>query len=126
SFVFLLPAGHLGASLTYGERWLTGPLDALLHGDKGAGREGTGGAPSGSGAGTNGGTQDGEGAGANGGAGGSGGAPVGAVADYAHVVAPIFAARCGNCHGETRQRSGLDLHTPEGIAKGGKHGVVLV
>ena len=178
----LIPAGHLGASVTHGENWLTGPLRALLHGEppaaEGEPADAAGAlgdvpaevaAAAGDVAGTASevaaaagevgaaagevGTTAGEAAGAGHGSGNGtpaaarapaaptapgtpladdGGAPgapppvAPVAADYEHVIAPIFAARCGACHGVTRQRSGLDLHTPTGIAAGGKHGKALI
>ena len=38
----------------------------------------------------------------------NGGAAAEPVADYERVVAPILATRCGSCHGERRQRGGLE------------------
>ncbi|HXJ40322.1 MAG TPA: PSD1 and planctomycete cytochrome C domain-containing protein, partial [Bryobacteraceae bacterium] len=40
-------------------------------------------------------------------------------------IAPVLAAKCVQCHGATSQMSDLDLRTPEGLAKGGKHGAVI-
>jgi len=125
ALALLLPAGHLGASLTHGENWLTKPLAALFGAD-GGGASPAGGADSGVGAGERApGDADSAGATSDDGAGASAATPP-PLADFAKVVAPILVARCANCHGETRQRSGLDLHTPDGIAAGSKHGPVLV
>ena len=45
---------------------------------------------------------------------------------YEDIVKPILESRCNNCHGARRQKGGLRLDNPEGIAKGGKDGGVLV
>lgn len=49
-----------------------------------------------------------------------------AASHYAAVIAPIFERRCVGCHGPSRQKGGLSLHTPDAITKGGKDGGVLV
>lgn len=43
---------------------------------------------------------------------------------YRSVVQPIFADRCVACHGAGRTRGGLDLTTPESIARGSEDGPV--
>src|SRR5688572_22587174 len=40
-------------------------------------------------------------------------------------VLPIFQAKCLSCHGEKRQRGGLDLRTKSAIVKGGESGTSL-
>src|SRR5262245_33894404 len=40
-------------------------------------------------------------------------------------VLPIFQAKCLNCHGEKRQRGGLDLRSRAAIVKGGESGTAL-
>src|SRR2546425_7980688 len=40
-------------------------------------------------------------------------------------VLPIFEAKCQRCHGEKRQKAGLDLRTKAAIIKGGESGVGL-
>ena len=40
-------------------------------------------------------------------------------------VLPIFQAKCFNCHGEKRQRGGLDVRNKAAILKGGESGAVL-
>jgi hypothetical protein len=45
---------------------------------------------------------------------------------YEHVVAPILRARCASCHGETKQKGKLALHTWDAFAKGGAGGPVFV
>ena len=41
-------------------------------------------------------------------------------------VKAILDSRCISCHGETKQKAGLRLDSPEWLAKGGKEGAVLV
>lgn len=43
-----------------------------------------------------------------------------AAALWKDKVQPLLAARCYDCHGDKKQKHGLRLDTPEGIAKGGK------
>jgi hypothetical protein len=45
---------------------------------------------------------------------------------YGQIVAPILRARCIQCHGETKQKGKLALHTWEAFAKGGEIGPVFV
>jgi hypothetical protein len=45
---------------------------------------------------------------------------------YDQVIAPILRARCTACHGETKQKAKLALHTWEALAKGGDSGPVVV
>lgn len=45
---------------------------------------------------------------------------------YADVIQPLFEARCYSCHGETKQKGGLRLDSPELIMKGGKNGKAIV
>lgn len=44
---------------------------------------------------------------------------------YQSQIAPIFAARCVNCHGPTRHKGGLRLDSPEGILAGGDSGSAI-
>jgi uncharacterized membrane protein/mono/diheme cytochrome c family protein len=123
SFVLLLPAGHLGAKLTYGDDWLDGPrprkqpselasVDTAPRGEVAAVDE-----PA---------AKDGE-------------APAGSEAQvpppdpeppapetYATVIEPIFAAYCTSCHGSGKHKADLRLHTREGILAGGESGAALV
>ena len=48
------------------------------------------------------------------------------AAVYDSVVKPILEVSCYKCHGPSKQKGGLRLDSPEGIAKGGKDGTVLV
>lgn len=45
---------------------------------------------------------------------------------FAGHVLPLLAERCGNCHGEEKQKGELALHTREHIERGGEYGPVLV
>ena len=45
---------------------------------------------------------------------------------YEAVVAPILRARCIECHGETKQKAKLALHTWEGLVRGSDAGPVFV
>jgi uncharacterized membrane protein/mono/diheme cytochrome c family protein len=45
---------------------------------------------------------------------------------YADIVAPIFAAKCMDCHNDEVQRGGLNMTTFEQLATGGDHGAVFV
>jgi YHS domain-containing protein len=45
---------------------------------------------------------------------------------YESVIAPIFAARCTACHGETKPKGKLCLARPASIVAGGEDGPVLV
>jgi uncharacterized membrane protein len=49
-----------------------------------------------------------------------------AESSYARHVAPIFEARCAECHGPSKRKGGLALHTPEDVKAGGENGPVLV
>ena len=95
----LIPAGHLGASMTHGQDFLTEPfeisrLPAKSPGDREVSPSAAAGDPT-------------------------------AKSDFPGVSA-VFVQRCGSCHGAERQRSQLALHTPDGIRAGGKNGPVLV
>ncbi|MGE3172981.1 MAG: c-type cytochrome domain-containing protein [Planctomycetota bacterium] len=49
-----------------------------------------------------------------------------ALPTFAAVVQPILVDRCGKCHGETKSKGDLALHTAKAIAAGGETGPVLV
>src|SRR5262245_57447408 len=83
----LLPAGHLGATMTHGEGFLTEPFSAPRPPPLAA---------------------DGKAPGAS-----DATAPdAGAASDFS-AVAQIFAEKCGTCHGAARQRGQLALHQPD-------------
>lgn len=48
------------------------------------------------------------------------------VPSYEEEIRPLFAAKCGRCHGAAVQKGELALHTPERIQKGGESGAILV
>ena len=92
-------AGHLGATLTHGEGYLTefapAPLRTLIARVSGAPAAApfTG--------------------------------PVERAAVYPTLVRPVLQRHCVSCHGAGAPRGGLVLDTPEGILKGGDHGPVV-
>lgn len=43
-----------------------------------------------------------------------------------HDVLPLLKARCVKCHGPAKRAGKLNLATPRGLARGGKHGPVVV
>jgi len=45
---------------------------------------------------------------------------------FEELIQPIFQVRCGECHGERRQKGKLALHTAEAIARGGETGPLYV
>ena len=96
----LLVAGHLGATLTHGEGYLTehapAPLRGLLAQLLGGGGPALRVHPSRSG----------------------GGIRV--------LVQPMLQARCVKCHGAAKTEGKLRLDRPDGIRKGGKDGPVFV
>jgi uncharacterized membrane protein len=98
--IVLIVAGHLGATLTHGEGYLTehapapvrGLLSQLFGGAQTAPRIVR---------------------------------PDQAVA-YATLIRPILETRCVKCHGADKTEGKLRLDTPEGIRKGGEDGSVIV
>lgn len=44
---------------------------------------------------------------------------------YTYRVAPLFEARCNNCHGASRQKGKLRLNSFAGLMRGGKSGPVI-
>lgn len=85
----IIPAGHIGGTMTHGENFLTEPF--MLASDETARAD----------------------------------QPDPTRSWYEAEIAPIFEANCTNCHGGTRRKSGLSLHTSEAIADGSKHGSIL-
>lgn len=49
-----------------------------------------------------------------------------AASAYDELIAPIFRARCIECHGEQKQKAKLALHTWDGLTRGSDAGPVLV
>jgi uncharacterized membrane protein len=95
TLVALTAAGHLGATLTHGEGYLTefapAPLRTLFAGVSGAAFTG----------------------------------PAERAPVYPSLVQPVLQRHCVSCHGPSAPRGGLILDTPEGILKGGDHGPVV-
>ena len=97
SLVLLLPTGHFGAEMTHGAGFLWAPF-----------RKAQSPAPS-----------------------KTPGATASASkeqpreeppSDYERVIAPLLSATCTACHGETKQKGGLALHTPEALGAPGDSG----
>jgi uncharacterized membrane protein/YHS domain-containing protein len=94
--ILLVPAGHLGGTITHGQGFLTGPLheaDTVQAAERAAARKEGGASP--------------------------------AIA-FSRDVAPILADRCSACHGTTKRKGGLSFATPESILAGGEDGPVIV
>jgi uncharacterized membrane protein len=95
----LLVAGHLGATLTHGEAWLTehapGPVRWVLA-RVGLSAPAPPAAPS-----------------------------LDRALVYASLVEPVLQARCVSCHGAARAEGGLRLDSPEALTKGGENGPVV-
>lgn len=98
--VALIPAGHFGASMTHGPDFLTEPFTREQDDGPMIDPPAMDVADPGS------------------------TAPGGTT--YAAVARPFFERYCHRCHGETRQRGGLALHTPEAILFGGDSGAALI
>lgn len=98
-FVLLVigPAGHFGSIITHGRAWLFEPFQT---------REPT--------------TSN------NNGNGNGNGNPATTDKQGWTAVQAMLANRCGKCHGDTKQKGELALHTREAIEKGGEVGPVLV
>lgn len=92
----LVPTGHLGATLTHGEEFLTEYAPSWLQGVFASGEPEA--------------LPD---------------RPVESLAIYPTFVAPALQARCVTCHGPAKTEGGLRLDTLAGIAKGGDHGPVV-
>jgi YHS domain-containing protein/uncharacterized membrane protein len=88
ALALVVPAGHLGASMTHGDDFLFAPFRTARATP----------APSGS---------------------------PGLQTPYALTIAPILERSCVGCHGESKKKGGLGLHTPEAIVYGGNGGEVI-
>jgi uncharacterized membrane protein/mono/diheme cytochrome c family protein len=101
-FVMLTWAGHLGATLTHGEGYLTehapAPLRAMLA------RFGVD----------------------VGGAASAARPSADQALVFAALVEPVLRARCVQCHGAAKTEGGLRLDGPDGLRKGGKSGPAFV
>jgi uncharacterized membrane protein len=99
--LLLVPAGHLGSSLTRGSDWLLAPFRAADGGPTPPASEATPSDP-----------------------------PLKAAPprapSYTADIAPIFAAHCASCHGPAKHRGGLRLDSPQAILRGGDEGPVIV
>lgn len=92
----LLAAGHFGGTLTHGENFLIEPLLPRTADGR------PGGIPAAT-------------------------APAASASDlFETSIRPIFESNCYACHGPTRTRGKLALHTPAGIRAGGESGPVIV
>lgn len=122
----LVPTGHLGAGMTHGENFLFEPFErlsakpkaaepttvvggvdeqAVAPGDRAALGDGAAAVPTNSGA--------------------AGAAGELRPLTFAADVLWIFESRCVSCHGESKQKGGLALHTREAVDEGGELGPVL-
>jgi hypothetical protein len=97
--VLLLPAGHLGASLTHGEGYFTEHAPAIVKRLLGTASDGADGRLV--------------------------GRPLERVVVFTDLVAPVLAANCVSCHGPARVQGGLRLDTSDGLVKGGDNGRVV-
>jgi uncharacterized membrane protein len=100
TLIVIALAGHLGATLTHGEGYLTEHAPAPIRGWLARGAGGPAALS-------------------------PGGRPDQAIA-YSTVVQPILARRCVQCHGPEGAKGKLRLDTIEGIRKGGEDGPVIV
>ena len=98
TLIVLAIAGHLGATLTHGEGYLTEFAPAPLQTLFGGGPDRTAAAFT--------------------------GAPERAAV-YPTLIQPVLQRHCVSCHGPGAPRGGLSLDTPDGIVKGGDHGPVV-
>jgi uncharacterized membrane protein len=97
--VLVTATGHLGAMLTHGEGYLAEHAPSFLRGW--LGRATPTGPP-------------------------LAGRPPESIRVYETLVAPVLQAQCASCHGPAKAEGGLRLDSPEGIAKGGDDGPVVV
>jgi cytochrome c553 len=49
-----------------------------------------------------------------------------ALEQFETTIRPLFHAHCVKCHGNERQKAGLRLDSPAGVAKGGERGALFV
>lgn len=52
-------------------------------------------------------------------------APQAGPVSYSRQIAPIFQAKCSECHGADTKEAGLDLSTYESAMKGSEYGTVI-
>ena len=107
-----IPTGHAGGTITHGEGFLTGPLREGWHTEdrtvRAAPKKEPAPAP---GTGTS-----------------VPSAPKSPAAtpSFARDVAPVLAAKCAACHGESKKKGGLSLANEAEIQAGGRNGPVIV
>ncbi|HEV8112655.1 MAG TPA: c-type cytochrome domain-containing protein [Planctomycetota bacterium] len=102
--LLVLPTGHLGGTITHGEDFLTAPFHEAAKRD--GGRVLAAEAPPKAVAHPT--------------------EPAAETVSYARDVAPVFAARCTACHGDTKKKGGLSLKDAASVAAGGRNGPILV
>ncbi len=101
--LLVLPTGHLGGTITHGEDFLTAPFHEVVKHD--GARVLAAETPPKPGA--------------------EPAAPAAETISFARDVAPIFAARCTACHGDTKRKGGLSLKDSASILAGGRNGPVI-
>jgi mono/diheme cytochrome c family protein len=111
--LLLFPTGHLGGTIAHGEDFLAGPTEERRESprpERGSvlAAETTPGAASTTALAST-----------------PGAAGATDKISYARGVAPIFAARCAACHGDTKKKGGLSLKDPQSILAGGRNGPVI-
>ncbi len=99
----LVPTGHFGAEMTHGKGFLTEPARRAMKGEK---EEAAPQPPTD--------TADAE------------ALAVPQLVSFEEHVAPILAASCVDCHGESKTKGGLAMHTTEGLLAGGFDGAPFV
>ena len=104
----LVPTGHFGATLTHGEDYLSEPFRAPA-----APAAIPSSTPPALASNANAGDEDPD------------AAPAAPAVSYTAEIAPIFAARCGSCHGAKKQKGKLALHDAESVLAGGYTGAVI-
>jgi uncharacterized membrane protein len=119
--LLLVPAGHLGSTLTRGSDWLLAPFRSDEAAPAGPVDAPPPAAPPGA---------EGPSLAARPGIEEPREEPVPAAApeapDYARAIAPIFAANCASCHGAAKHKGGLRLDSHAAILRGGDGGPVVV
>lgn len=122
ALLLVLPAGHLGASLTHGDDFLTGPLQNAIDGTppkERTPRPGptVGGTPA---------TPE-AGAGGTAAAASTQSAPpaTDGKVSYLRDIAPLMERYCNSCHGPKKHKADLRFDSPDAIRRGSENGSVL-